>query len=149
MSTSFGPCRGSKSKSWITIRKTQNGPWTTNTSTFHSLAARRASSTELTMTKTSVLCGFSGSLFSSYARTCSTYFPRLVPKANQMAAGSSSRTAGMRGSSEISVLSRIQPRSPTPVGRGIPAAMLSLERTYCSCFLRVSELSKHDSFYYG
>ena len=59
-----------------------------------------------------------------------------------MAAGSSSRTAGMRGSSEISVLSRIQPRNPTPVGRGIPAAMLSLERTYCSCLLRVSELSK-------
>ena len=122
--------------------QTQNGPWTTNTSTFHSFAARRASSTELTMTKTSVLCCFSRSLFSSYARTCSTYFPRLVPKANQMAAGNSSRTAGMRGSSEISVLSRIQPRSPTPVGRGIPAAMFSLERTHCSCLLRVSELSK-------
>jgi hypothetical protein len=74
------------------------------------------------------------------------YVPKLVLKANQMAAGSLSRTAGMQGSSETSVSSRIQPRSPTPVGIGIPAAMLSLEWTYCNCFLKISELSKPDSF---
>jgi hypothetical protein len=146
MSTSFSSC-ASKSKSWVTCMyssQTQNKPCTTNRSTFHSFAARRASSTKLTMTKTSILCGFS--LFSSYAQTCSMYVPKLVPKANQMAAGSLSRTAGMQGSSETSISSRIQPRSPTPVGIGIPAAMLSLEWTYCNCFLKISELSKPDSF---
>jgi hypothetical protein len=141
MSTSFSSC-ASKLKAWVTCTyssQTQNGPCMTNTSTFHLFTTCRASLTKLTMTKTSILCSFS--LFSSYTWTCSTCFPKSVPKVNQMVAGSS-RTTGMQGSPKTPIL----PRSPTLVGIGIPAATLSLEQMYCNCFLKVLELSKPDSF---
>jgi len=57
-------------------------------STFYSLVARKASATELTVTKITVLC----SRFASNARTWATYLPRSSPYAKRTAAGFSANT---------------------------------------------------------